>query len=100
MGRLHPFFATHDLTHSAVESGLRLDQAFFGLIASGLSIDDFAQPGPAGRPSLEALSAEEPPTPLLSDSVLHSIQSLPADPIAQWEALPTGETLRVGLRPH
>jgi hypothetical protein len=54
----HPFFPSHDLTHCAVESALGLDQAFFGLIAAGWEIDDFAQPGASKRMPFEALLAE------------------------------------------
>ena len=43
-GKEHPFFPVHDLTHCAVESVLGFDQAFFGLIAKGWDIDDFAKP--------------------------------------------------------
>jgi hypothetical protein len=57
-GKEHPFFPLHDLTHCAVESVLGLDQAFFGLIAAGWDIDDFAKPGASGRMPLQALLAE------------------------------------------
>ena len=57
-GREHPFFPLHDLTHCAVESVLGLDQAFFGLIAGGWDIDDFARPGASGRMPFQALLAE------------------------------------------
>jgi len=40
--KVHPFFPVHDLTHCAVESVLGFTQAFFGLLASGWSLDDFA----------------------------------------------------------
>jgi hypothetical protein len=55
---LHPFFPSHDLTHCAVESVLGFAQAFFGLVASGWEIDDFAAPGAARRLPREALLAE------------------------------------------
>ena len=45
----HPFFPLHDLTHFAVESVLGFDEAFFGLIAAGWEIDDFAKPGASAR---------------------------------------------------
>jgi hypothetical protein len=57
-GKLHPFFPAHDLTHYAVESVLGLDQAFFGLIASGWAIDDFAAAGAARRLPTPARWAE------------------------------------------
>jgi len=56
--RLHPFFPLHDLTHCAVESVLGLDSAFFGLVASGWAIDDFAGRGASGRLPAEARRAE------------------------------------------
>lgn len=56
--RLHPFFPTHDLTHYSVESVLGMSSAFFGLIASGWEIDQFAEAGAAGRLPGEALVAE------------------------------------------
>ncbi len=40
--RVHPFFPVHDLTHYAIESVLGFTEAFFGLVASGWSLDDFA----------------------------------------------------------
>jgi len=57
-GKEHPFFPVHDLTHCAVESVLGLDQAFFGLIATGWDIDDFAKPGASRRMPSEAIMAE------------------------------------------
>ena len=57
-GKLHPFFPVHDLTHYAVESLLGLSHAFFGLIAAGWELDDFAGPGAAARLPAEALWAE------------------------------------------
>lgn len=43
------FFPFHDLTHYAVESTLRLPDAFFGLVASGWSIEDTEGKGARGR---------------------------------------------------
>ena len=57
-GKEHPFFPTHDLTHCAVESVLGFDQAFFGLIATGWDIDDFAKPGASRRMPFQAIVAE------------------------------------------
>jgi hypothetical protein len=57
-GKEHPFFPLHDLTHCAVESVLGFDQAFFGLIATGWNIDDFAKPGASAKLPLQALLAE------------------------------------------
>ena len=57
-GKEHPFFPLHDLTHCAVESVLGLEEAFFGLIAGGWDIDDFARPGASGRMPFQAIVAE------------------------------------------
>ena len=54
----HPFLPLHDLTHCAVESVLGFERAFFGLIASGWEIDDFAKAGASARLPDEALVAE------------------------------------------
>jgi len=56
--REHPFFPLHDLTHFAVESVLGFDEAFFGLIAAGWEIDDFAKPGAGARMPHQAVLAE------------------------------------------
>ncbi len=55
---VHPFFPRHDLTHYAVESVLGLTEAFFGLVASGWDLDDFARTGAARRLPADALFAE------------------------------------------
>lgn len=57
-GKEHPFLPVHDLTHCAVESVLGFDRGFFGLVATGWSIDDFAQPGAGARLPSQALVAE------------------------------------------
>jgi hypothetical protein len=57
-GKEHPFFPVHDLTHFAVEGVLGFDQAFFGLIATGWEIDDFAKPGASRRMPFQAIVAE------------------------------------------
>ena len=57
-GKVHPFFPVHDLTHCAVESVFGFAEAFFGLVASGWAIDDFAAPGAAARLPVEACWAE------------------------------------------
>jgi hypothetical protein len=54
-GRLGAVFPPHDLTHYAVETTLGFDHAFFGLIADGWEISDFAasRPAPLTNESLE-----------------------------------------------
>jgi hypothetical protein len=57
-GKLGRFFPLHDLTHYAVESVLGFRNAFYGLVASGWDLADFASTGPRGRIPPEALCAE------------------------------------------
>jgi hypothetical protein len=57
-GKEHPFFPVHDLTHCAVESVLGFDQAFFGLVAKGWDIDDFAKPRASWTMPFQAIVAE------------------------------------------
>ena len=52
------FFPLHDLTHYAVESVLRIGDAFFGLIAAGWSIEDTEGKGARGSLPLNALFVE------------------------------------------
>jgi hypothetical protein len=122
--RLHPFFPLHDLTHCAVESVLGFTEAFFGLVASGWAIDDFARPGVARQLPPEALWAEHlvgliersvastaqqvndalgaslPESlgrnpPALSEKQWARIQALRTQLSDLWQNLPAGETLRV-----
>ena len=58
MGGQGAFFPLHDLTHFAVESELGLSSAFYGLIASGWSIEDTTGKGTRGALPEEALFAE------------------------------------------
>lgn len=43
------FFPRHDLTHFAVETVLRHERGFYGLVASGWDLTDFGAPWPRGR---------------------------------------------------
>lgn len=52
------FFPLHDLTHYAVETVLGLDQAFYGLVASGWAFGDFGHPWPRGPMPAAAIAAE------------------------------------------
>jgi hypothetical protein len=51
-------FPSHDLTHYAVETGLGYDHGFFGLVADGWDISDFASPWSRGPIPAEALEVE------------------------------------------
>jgi hypothetical protein len=57
-GKVQPFLPEHDLTHCAVESILELEDAFFGLVASGWNLDDFTARDAAARLPVEAHWAE------------------------------------------
>jgi hypothetical protein len=52
------FFALHDLTHYAVETALRYDNAFYGLLAGGWNLSDFGLPAMRGKMPPAALAAE------------------------------------------
>ena len=122
--KVHPFFPTHDLTHCAVESELGYDQAFFGLIASGWEIDEFAKAGAAKRLPPQSLCAENIVGHLergvavgaaelnaalamntelagfascttVTDAELDAIRALRSRLTREWWELPEGETLRV-----
>jgi len=42
--KIHPGLAIHDLIHYAVETTLGFQNAFYGLVAQGYNIEDFALP--------------------------------------------------------
>lgn len=52
------FFTLHDLTHLAVESELRLENGFFGLLSRGWSIEDTTGKGARGPLPDEAIFCE------------------------------------------
>jgi hypothetical protein len=52
------FFPLHDLTHYAVETVLGMNQAFYGLMASGWEFGDFGHPWPRGPMPADAIAAE------------------------------------------
>ena len=57
-GKLGAVFPPHDLTHYAVEQTLGFCHGFYGLIADGWDIDDFAKPWPKGAIPVEAQEVE------------------------------------------
>jgi len=87
-GKLHPFFPVHDLTHAAVESVLGFNEAFFGLVASGWNIDEFAAPGAAGRLPMEARWAES----------IVGLLDLERGTGIEWSASEFNEALKESLR--
>ena len=56
--KLHAAFPIHDMTHYAVESEVGARDGFFGLLAQGWDIGDFAVPEQRARMPLEALWVE------------------------------------------
>jgi hypothetical protein len=57
-GQFGAVFPPHDLTHYAVETTLGYTRGFYGLIAQGWEIGDFAKPWPRGPIPPEALEVE------------------------------------------
>jgi hypothetical protein len=57
-GSLGVVFPPHDLTHYAVETTLGYRRGFYGLIAAGWEISDFAKPWPRGEIPEEAREVE------------------------------------------
>jgi hypothetical protein len=57
-GKLGAVFPPHDLTHYAVEQTLGYQHGFYGLIADGWAIEDFAKPWPRGPIPVEAQEVE------------------------------------------
>ncbi|HKW09168.1 MAG TPA: hypothetical protein VJO33_02245 [Gemmatimonadaceae bacterium] len=57
-GSLGQVFPPHDLTHFAVETTLGYGRGFYGLIADGWNIEDFAKPWPKGPIPEEAQEVE------------------------------------------
>lgn len=52
------FFPAHDLTHYAVETELGHRRGFYGLVAEGWDLTDFASPWPRGRIPYETARTE------------------------------------------
>jgi hypothetical protein len=126
----HPFFPLHDLTHCAVESVLGFEEAFFGLLARGWEIDDFASPGASARLPREAILAEhivgvldreralaQPMSadevniavaaslPLevlqpITDAQLEATRALWRELATRWHGLPPGATLEITFPAH
>ena len=57
-GQMGLVLPAHDLTHYAVETALGFDCGFYGLLADGWEITDFAAPWPRGPIPDEALVVE------------------------------------------
>lgn len=57
-GTIGQVFPAHDLTHYSVETTFGYTQGFFGLVADGWEISDFAKPWPRGPIPQEAQEVE------------------------------------------
>jgi hypothetical protein len=57
-GTIGQVFPAHDLTHYSVETTFGYTQGFFGLVADGWEISDFAKPWPRGLIPQEAQEVE------------------------------------------
>lgn len=57
-GKLGMVFPQHDLTHYAVETVLHYTDGFYGLVADGWNIEDFAVPYPRGQVPQSARQVE------------------------------------------
>jgi hypothetical protein len=114
------FFPLHDLTHYAVETVLGMNQAFYGLMASGWEFGDFGHPWPRGPMPADAIAAELIVGYLdaeraagttwsaargassgfeLREADLELIRETRAALFARWDALPAGATLELPF-PH
>ena len=60
---LHPGLLDHDIAHYAVESVLKMDNGFFGIINKGAAIADFEKPkedkGPLVHPETMHIEAQQ-----------------------------------------
>ena len=97
------FFATHDLTHFAVESILACRQGFFGLVESGWSIEDTTGKGSRGPLPAEefndALGLQAPACRPLTDGQLAAMRKRRAELIEEWSLLPPGRRSGPPLQP-
>jgi hypothetical protein len=57
-GTIGQVFPAHDLTHYSVETTFGYTQGFFGLVADGWDISDFAKPWPRGEIPQQAQEVE------------------------------------------
>lgn len=118
------FFPLHDLTHYAVETVLGHRSGFFGLVAQGWNMTDFAAPWPRGRLPQSAypselivgfLDAERasgsvwpatevneklrtdgvPDSSFVTDEQLGEIRALRAELFGRWRAVSPGTALEL-----
>jgi hypothetical protein len=126
--QVHSFFPEHDMTHLAVERALGLQEAFFGLVAAGWSLDRFAEPGMSKQLPADAIFAEhlvglldrergagarwsvaeftealQASLPAggreITEDELLRIRADRAEMSAAWQALPPGSTLDLEYAP-
>ena len=110
-------FASHDLTHYAVETCLSYRQGFFGLIAAGWDVEDTTGKGARGPLPAEAVEVEGivglfdserasgmlwtcdefnqyAPRPLTQIQI-ESVRTLRGALFQQWRATPPGQSLEL-----
>lgn len=75
--RLYPGLEVHDLAHHAVEETLKLEDAFYGILALGYDIDGFEAPKEVRHPDLQPnnLKPEALQTEHLVNLLLTELQS-------------------------
>jgi hypothetical protein len=71
-------FLLHDLAHYAVESHARAEQGFYGLLASGLSLDELRNPDSLDPDTLSRLMEIEKTVALLQSGFKHGAVSCSA----------------------
>jgi hypothetical protein len=74
------FFALHDLLHYSVETTLGFDKAFFGLLASGWSFDNFTRHD-------DPLYRQPPPQSLIAEHLVGILSLHFPDPASKDEEL-------------
>lgn len=110
-------FALHDLTHYSVETALKYQQGFFGLIAQGWDVEDTTGKGKRGELPSEGLEVErivglfdserasgtlwtveefnENAPRRLTEEEIHAVRKLRGDLFQRWFAVAPGEKLEL-----
>ena len=89
--KIQPAIEFHDLAHYAVESVLGFDQAFYGLVSTGFSIEDFELPREQ-RP--QALIPENlPHQALQTEHIVNLLQVNQSGQLSDREFLSTLENI-------
>lgn len=85
--KIHPGLAIHDLIHYAVETTLGFQNAFYGLLAQGYNIEDFALP--RGERPIALLPKNLPFEAIYTEFVvgLFQMETLSSEPYADFNGL-------------